>query len=109
MTQSLPVRITVLLPTSDYRAYVRAAQLLARVMRAKAPAAAALIQAQLVRRDATGVADHYLDSIEWPLQKGRVVTLRRFRRKTQRARKSQVTPRRPRDSHLVPPHDPTRN
>jgi hypothetical protein len=109
MTQSLPVRITVLLSASEYRAYVRAAQILARMMGSRDPAVGTLIQAQLVGRDAPGVADHYLDSIEWPLQKGRVVTLRGSRRKTQRTRKSQVTPKRPRDSHLVPPHDPTRN
>ena len=79
MAQSLPVRITVLLPTSDYRAYIRATQILARVMGAEAPDVLALIQFNLHDRDANGVADDYLDAIRWPNSAGRVVSLRRRR------------------------------
>ena len=76
-----PIRLTVTLPPADYRVYAAAARILTRIMGAQAPATAALIQAQLHGRDSTGVADDHLDSIGWPLAKGRVVSLRRYQPK----------------------------
>lgn len=68
-----------------------------------------LIQAQLVGRDATGVADHYLDSIEWPLEKGRVISLRQPQSKMQRVSLRAASPTRPRETDLALPVDPSRN
>lgn len=109
MTQSPHIRITIALSASEYRAYVRAAQILDRVMGSRAPAVRTLIQAQLVGRDASGVADHYLDSIEWPLEKGRVISLRQPRLKTQRASLRAAAPTRPRQFDVASPVDPSRN
>jgi hypothetical protein len=50
-------------------------------MGTRAPDTVTLIQMQLCGRDPTGVADDHLDSIGWPLAKGRVVSLRRSRSK----------------------------
>lgn len=109
MTQSPHIRITIVLSAPEYRAYVRAAQILARVMGSRAPAVRTLIQTQLVGRDATGVADHYLDSIEWPLEKGRAISLRQPRLKTQQASLRAAAPKRPRQVDVVSPVDPSRN
>jgi len=76
-----PIQFTVELPPADYRVYAKAARILSRIMGAQAPTVIALIQAQLGGRDPTGVADDYLDSIGWPLAKGRVVSSRRSRLK----------------------------
>jgi hypothetical protein len=109
MTSSAHIRVTVALSAPDYRAYVRAAQILARVMGSRAPAVGKLIQVQLVGRDADGVADHYLDSIEWPLEKGRVISLRQPRLKTQRTSLRAASPTRPRQIDVASPVDPSRN
>ena len=114
MTQSLPVRIAVLLPTSDYRAYVRATQILARIMGAAAPDVLALIRFNLHDRDANGVADDYLDAIRWPNSAGRVVSLRR-RRETPRSARTKTQKERLTDSTRTmsvrsdSPGDPGRN
>jgi hypothetical protein len=50
----------------------------------KAPDALALIRHNLLRRDPTGLADDYLDSIGWPLAAGRAISVRRPTRKTVR-------------------------
>ncbi len=76
-----PIQLIIALPPSDYRVYVAAARLLARIMGAQAPSVAVLIETQLSHHDPTGVADDYLDLIGWPLAKGRVVSLRRRGRK----------------------------
>ena len=78
---SRPVQLTLALPPADYRAYVAAARILARIMGRKAPDALALIHHNLVKRDPTGVADDYLDSIGWPLAAGRAISVRRPARK----------------------------
>ena len=49
-----------------------------------APEVKALIQFNLQDRDATGLADDYLDAIRWPSSAGRVVSLR-WRRQPGRA------------------------
>lgn len=109
MTQSPHIRITIALSASEYRAYVRAAQILARVMGSRAPAVGELIQAQLLGRDAPGVADDYLDWIEWPPEKGRVISLRQPRLKTQQASLRAASPKRPRQTDVTSPVDPSRN
>jgi hypothetical protein len=109
MTHTPPIRITVALAASEYRPYVRAAQILARVMGRRAPTVGALIQAQLLGRDAPGVADDYLDWIEWPSEKGRVISLRQPRLKTRRANLRAASPTRPRQMDAVSPVDPSRN
>lgn len=109
MSQSSYIRVTVALSASEYRAYVRAAELLARVMGRRAPAVDTLILAQLVGRDATGVADHYLDSIEWPLEQGRVISLRQPHFKLPRASPRAAAPMRPRGTGVASPVDPSLN
>ena len=70
------IPLTVALPQGDYRVYAAAARILARIMGRKAPDALALIQHQLVKRDSTGIADDYLDSVGWPLAEGRAISVR---------------------------------
>jgi hypothetical protein len=76
MPQPTP-SIKLMLPITDYRVYVSAARLLIPVMGPKAPDALTLIRHTLGGRDATGIADDYLDSISWPLANGRVLVGRR--------------------------------
>jgi hypothetical protein len=71
------VQLNVQLPAADYRVYVSAARKLRRIMGHKAPDAPNLARFSLQGRDATGVADDYLDSIRWPHAAGRMVSLRR--------------------------------
>ena len=76
MPQPTP-SIKLMLPITDYRVYVSAARLLIPVMGPKAPDALTLIRHTLGGRDATGIADDYLDSVRWPHAAGRMVSLRR--------------------------------
>jgi len=69
--------IQVALPAADYRVYASAARLLTRIMGRKAPDALALIRHTLGGRDATGIADDYLDAISWPTAAGHAAWLRR--------------------------------
>lgn len=103
MCDSSSVRIALDLPVGDYRVYAAAARLLSRIMGRKAPNALTLIQHSLQGRDATGVADGYLDSVDWPLAAGRVVSLRRAAR---RASRDTGAHRRPR---VLSPVNPSRN
>jgi hypothetical protein len=48
-------------------------------MGAKAPDTIGLIQQNLSGRDARGLADEYLDTVGWPMQGNRTVSLRRRR------------------------------
>ena len=75
-----PVRITVSFASIDYRAFVSAARQLRRIMGHNAPDVQTLIQFNLHDRDATGIADDYLDAIRWPNSAGRIVSLRRRRK-----------------------------
>jgi hypothetical protein len=79
-----PVRITIQFASADYRVFVSAARQLRRIMGRSAPEVKALIQFNLQDRDATGIADDYLDAIRWPSSAGRVVSLR-WRRQPGRA------------------------
>jgi len=71
------IKIKLLIPSSEYRAYEQAARILTRLMGRSAPSVEQLIQTQLTGRDATGVADDYLDLIGWPPGRGRVISLGR--------------------------------
>lgn len=71
------LRITLNLRRRDYRSFTGAARLLRRIMSRGAPDARTLMAHNLQNRDATGLADDYLDSIRWPHEAGRVVSLRR--------------------------------
>lgn len=76
---SRSIRLHIPLPAKDYSIYVSAARLLVRIMGRKAPTVAVLVLHDLCGRDATGIADDYLDSIGWPRAIVRVVSLRRSR------------------------------
>ena len=71
------LKINVLLPAADYRIYVSAARKLRRIMAQQAPDVLTLVSFSLQGRDATGIADDYLDSVRWPHAAGRMVLLRR--------------------------------
>src|SRR5690349_21579619 len=75
-TSRLTIRLVLLLPSADYAIYLAARRILRRLMAAQAPTLEALLLQSLHGRDANGVADHYLDSIDWPLELGRAVTVR---------------------------------
>jgi hypothetical protein len=76
-----PVRITIPFAAADYGVFVNATRKLRRIMGRSAPGVLTLIKFNLQGRDATGIADDYLDAIRWPNAAGRVISLR-GRRKT---------------------------
>ena len=78
---TLPVRITIPFAAADYGVFVNATRQLRRIMGRSAPGVLALIKFNMQGRDATGIADDYLDAIRWPNAAGRIISLRR-RRKT---------------------------
>lgn len=96
------IQLTIPIPAKDHRIYVSATRLLLRILGRKAPTVATLILHDLRGRDATGIADDYLDSIGWPRASGRVVLLRRNQLSPLRR-----SPRRLRG--LGQPVDPSRN
>lgn len=109
------VQLNVPLPAADYRIYVSAARKLRRIMGHKAPDALNLVKFSLQGRDATGVADDYLDSVRWPHAAGRIVSLRRPAKPTRRiprlvarAPLTGIEPRLP-AGRMRPLADPSRN
>jgi hypothetical protein len=78
---TLPVRITIPFAAADYGVFVNATRQLRRIMGRSAPGVLALIRFNLQGRDATGIADDYLDAVRWPNAAGRIISLR-GRRKT---------------------------
>lgn len=71
------ILVTLTLPSADYRIFQSAARMLRRIIGVTAPTTHALMEANLIGRDAAGLADDYLDSIGWPMDKGRVVSHRK--------------------------------
>lgn len=71
------VSLTVYLPIRDHRVFLSARRILVRIMGKKAPDTAALIGQHLSGRDATGVADEYLEMVGWPTAAGRAISVRR--------------------------------
>jgi len=81
----------------------------------KAPDPLNLVIFSLQGRDATGVADDYLDSVRWPHTAGRMVSLRRSAKRPRpvprivaRARLAGIEPRLP-AGRIRPLADPSRN
>lgn len=81
----------------------------------KAPDALNLLISSLQGRDATGVADDYLDSVRWPSTSGRMVSLRRPPKRSRpvprivaRAPLTEIEPRFS-ARRTRPPRDPSRN
>lgn len=64
--RSRSVQLTLSLPAKDYRIYESAAKLLRNSMRDQAPNVMMLIQSKLIRHDPAGIAEDYLDLIDWP-------------------------------------------
>src|ERR1035437_6359473 len=79
------IRISLAFAPADYRVFVTAVRQLRRIMGRNAPDVLTLIQFNLHDRDATGVADDYLDAMRWPNAAGRVVSLRRRRKSNRRS------------------------
>ena len=78
---TLPVRITIPFAAADYGVFVNATRQLRRIMGRSAPGVLALIKFNLQGRDATGIADDYLDAVRWPNAAGRVISLRGRRKR----------------------------
>lgn len=109
------VQLNVPLPAVDYRIFVSAARRLRRIMGRKAPDALNLVKFSLQGRDATGVADDYLDSVRWPYAAGRMASpsrpakpSRRIPRLVARVRLTGTEPRLP-AGRMRPLADPSRN
>lgn len=109
MARPPQIRVTVAIFTSDYRTYVRAARILSRVMGHTAPTVEALIRFQLMGRDTTGVADDYLDSTGWPLERARIIPLRQPRSKPRRRSFLAPTAKQSRKADAGPAGEPSRN
>lgn len=109
------VQLTVPLLAADHRVYVSAARILRRIMRNQAPDVLILIQSKLIKHDATGVAEDYLDLVGWPFAERKVI-LPRTRKQNGRDSVRLLAPARavkPRLPALAgrnrPPADPSRN
>jgi hypothetical protein len=61
------IRVRVTLPPADYRVYISAARILARIIGGSAPAVGTIIQAQLGGRKPSSIAEDHLDAVDWPL------------------------------------------
>lgn len=110
--RSRPVQLHVPLPAADHRIYLAAVRRLRRVMGRKAPDLPRLIQYNLQGRDATGLADDYLDSVGWPVARRRRNALQRTGRSPVRG--PRTLPRAQRANRELtgraqPPVDPSRN
>lgn len=109
------IQVTIPLPAADYRIYVSAARKLRRLMGRTAPDVLNLVRFSLTGRDATGVADDYLDAVRWSPAAGRMVSLRRPARSTQRTARRVARAPRARIEPMLPvgivraPTDPSRN
>lgn len=79
------VRITIPFAAADYGVFVSATRQLRRIMGRSAPGVLALIKFNLQGRDATGIADDYLDAIQWPNPAGRIISLRGQRKTNSRS------------------------
>jgi len=68
-THSKPktVSITLNLTVRDYAPFVESAAILQRTMKGKAPDAAGLCLFLLTKRDAKGLAEDFLDTVDWTL------------------------------------------
>ena len=73
------VHLTIALPASHHAAYADAIRILVRVMGKRAPDVLSLVVHTLCCRDSRGLADDYLESIEWPVER-RTVSARKNRR-----------------------------
>ena len=65
------VHISIALPASDYAAYRAAVRRLSREMGSQAPTVTDLLTHTLIRRDSTGLAEDYLESVDWPVKPAR--------------------------------------
>ncbi|WP_438479752.1 hypothetical protein [Oleiharenicola lentus] len=105
---SEPIPLIVLLPREDHRIYAAALRVLRRLMGNRTPSLETLLLQDLHGRDATGIADNYLDAIAWPLERGRAITVRiqdRTRRQERMISRSRRAVRR----IARPLADPTKN
>lgn len=109
MARPSQTRVTVAILTSDYRTYVRAARILSLVMGRTAPSVETLIRFQLIGRDTTGVADDYLDSTGWPLERARTNSHRQPRLKRGRRNLLAPAPKPAPKAEAGPTAEPSRN
>jgi hypothetical protein len=74
------VTLIISLPEQDYAAYLAAGRHLVRVMGNKAPDLLGLVVHTLRCRDGHGLAEDYLDSVGWPVEKELFVSSQRLRK-----------------------------
>lgn len=103
-----PVPLVILLPIDDHRIYLEARRVLRCLMGRKAPRIETLLLHDVRGRDTHGIVDNYLDAIEWPLYRGRAVTIK-LREETAREVARSRKPRRQCLRLARPPADPARN
>lgn len=104
--RSQPVRITIILLPEEHRPFASATRRLRRIMGSDAPSVEILIHANLRGRDARGLADDYLDSVDWPMAERRP-NVRMASHST--ARPVTLPRSRRTEARLRPPQDPSRN
>ncbi len=102
--------LTVPLPAKDHRVFLAAQRILVRILGSKAPDTIGIVQQNLRGRDATGLADEYLDAVGWPMKGSRSISQHR-RRKVRAIRCSvpNAAPGRLALPRQRGPLDPTRN
>jgi hypothetical protein len=103
-----PVPLVILLPAEDHRIYAKARRVLRCLMGRKTPTIEALLLNDLHGRDPDGIADNFLDVIEWPVERGRAVTVH-LREQAKREETIQRKARRMPVKMTKPPADPARN
>lgn len=72
-----PNHVSLTVPLRDRRSFVVASRLLRRVMGPEAPNVTTLMEHNLKRRDAVGLAEDYLSSVGWPVTLGQCRTASR--------------------------------
>lgn len=109
--RSRSITITLPLPTADYRVYESAIRILRRIMGDRAPDVVTLLRSKLVKHDATGVVEDYLERVDWPHAERPLILPRPGSRSREEVRLKH--PVRPRLQVLRmrgrPPADPSRN
>ena len=109
--RSRPCTFTLSLPANDCDVYRAAVRILRRVMRRAAPDVPTLLRSKLLRQDPVGLADDYLDQVNWP-HSGRQPVLRQppTAPSRPRAKPRAASPSIPRPLvRAQPPADLTRN
>lgn len=75
--QTPVIAVQIMLPQRDYRAFAAAVRLLRHSMGDRAPDVPTLVLHNLGRRDAAGLAEEYLESVNWPVTRSELPATKR--------------------------------